>query len=282
MTLHIAEPGAHAPPIGWTIEREIILLLAWGPAILLQVAHPLIAQGVADHSAFRKQRWGRMRRFRGTLDAMLGLCFGTEHERRVVVARINAIHDTVHGTLPLPAGVFPAGTSYSAHDPALLSWVHATLLDMNVRVYERFVAPLAIRERDGYCAEGAVIEGALGIPVGSLPRTWDELQRYMSSMLSDGQLAITDTARALARDVLDPGGPVVGRSVMWWPRLMTLGLLPSTIREAYGFPRDARRERLFGLSTTLLRKLLPLVPPPLRHWRAAYRSRRAACPFGGK
>src|SRR6266511_1839879 len=122
MMRQLAEPGAstapNAPTIGWKIQREMVLLLAWGPAILLQVAHPLVAQGVADHSAFRTQRWGRVRRFHGTLDAMLRLCFGTEHERRGVVARINAIHDTVHGTSPLAAGVFPTGASYSAHDPA--------------------------------------------------------------------------------------------------------------------------------------------------------------------
>jgi uncharacterized protein (DUF2236 family) len=275
MMRQLAEPGAstapNAPTIGWKIQREMVLLLAWGPAILLQVAHPLIAQGVADHSPFRTQRWGRVRRFHGTLDAMLRLCFGTEHERRGVVARINAIHDTVHGTLPLAAGVFPTGASYSAHDPALLTWVHATLLDMNVRVYERFVAPLASSERDAYCAEGAAIETALGIPVGSLPRTYGELQVYMSSMLGSGQLAITDVARALARDVLYAAGSFVGRSAMWWPRLVTLGLLPSSIREAYGFPWDSRRERLFGWSTTLVRGFLGLAPGALRHWPGSRR-----------
>jgi uncharacterized protein (DUF2236 family) len=270
----LAEPGVstvpHAPTIGWKLQREIVLLLAWGPAILLQVAHPLIAQGIADHSRFRAQPWGRVRRFHGTLDAMLGLCFGTEPERRAVLARINAIHDRVHGTLPLAAGGFPTGTSYSAHDPALLTWVHATLLDMNVRVYERFVAPLATSERDAYCAEGTAIEAALGIPVGSLPRTDAELQRYMNGMLGSGQLAITDAARALARDVVHAGGSLVGRSAMWWPRLITLGLLPSTIRAAYGFPWDSRRERLFGWSTTLVRRLLPLVPGALRYWPASH------------
>jgi uncharacterized protein (DUF2236 family) len=134
--------------VAWKLQREIILLLGWGPAILLQLAHPLVARGVADHSAFRTERWGSMRRLYRTLDAMLGLCFKTEREALAVVARINAVHDRVNGRLTEAAGIFPAGTPYSAHDPNLLAWVHATLLDMNLRVYELFVTPLRIEEKD--------------------------------------------------------------------------------------------------------------------------------------
>lgn len=259
-----------ASTVGWAVHREVILLLAWGPAILLQLAHPLIAQGIADHSGFREQRWGRARRFHATLDAMLRLCFGNEQQQQAVLARINAIHDTVHGYLPRPPGVFAAKTPYSAHDPMLLTWVHATLLDMNVQVYDRFVAPLAPAERDRYCAEAAAIEAPLGIPRGYLPRTYAGLQRYMASMLTGGPLTVTDVARALARDVLYPPVLLVGRPAMWWPRLITVGLLPVTIRKAYGLPWSGRRQRLFEWSATLSRHVLPLVPTGLRHWRAAY------------
>ena len=67
---------------------------------------------------------------------MLRLSFGTERDAQVAFDRINAIHNRVHGHLPEAAGVFPAGTPYSAHDPALLTWVHATLVHMNLRVYD--------------------------------------------------------------------------------------------------------------------------------------------------
>jgi len=143
----ISPPDGSA--IAWKLQREIILLLAWGPAILLQLAHPLVAQGVADHSTFRSTSRGRLRRFQRTLDAMLRLSFGTENEARQVIARINAIHDQVHGQLPDVAGAFPAGTRYSAHDPSLLAWVHATLVDMNLRVYELFVDSPSVDERIG-------------------------------------------------------------------------------------------------------------------------------------
>src|SRR5207247_11413336 len=79
--------------IAWKLQREIILLLAWAPAILLQLAHPLVAQGVADHSTFRSASWRRVRRLQRTLDAMLLLSFDTEDKARLVVGRVKALRD---------------------------------------------------------------------------------------------------------------------------------------------------------------------------------------------
>src|SRR5262245_50678215 len=145
-----ADPSARlrAPSVTWKLHAEIVLLAGWGRAILLQLAHPLIAQGVAEHSAFSTERWGRARRLAQTLSAMLTLTFGPPEEVQRVARNINGIHDRVHGELPARAGVFAAHTSYSAHDPALLTWVHATLLDSFLLTYERFVGPLGAEERD--------------------------------------------------------------------------------------------------------------------------------------
>src|SRR5262245_10533509 len=67
-------------PIAWRLHQEVVLLAGWGRAILLQLAHPLVAQGVADHSGFRGERWGRLHRLDRTLRAMLALTFGTDRE----------------------------------------------------------------------------------------------------------------------------------------------------------------------------------------------------------
>src|SRR5262245_55670945 len=221
--------------VAWKLQKEIILLLAWSPAILLQLAHPLVAQGVADHSSFRTEGWGRTRRLYRTLNAMLELCFGNEREALAVAARINAIHDRVQGQLRETAGMFPAGTSYSAHDPALLAWVHATLLAMNLCVYELFVAPLSAEDKDCYCAEASSIEGHLGIPEGRLPRTFGELQQYMEGKLASGEILVTDAARTLARMIVYPEVPRVAEPALGLMRLITLGVLPSRIRDGYGF-----------------------------------------------
>jgi uncharacterized protein (DUF2236 family) len=263
-------------------QREIVLLLAWGPAILLQLAHPLVARGVADHSAFRTERWGATRRLHRTVGAMLRLCFGTGPEAGVAAARINAIHDRVQGRLPDAAGVFSAGTPYSAHDPALLAWVHATLLDMNLRVHELFVAPLPPAATDRYCAEACAIEDPLGIPRGLLPRSGDELRRYLDRMLASGEICVTDPARTLARSIVEPALPFVPRPLLGLARLTTVGLLPPPIRRDYGFSWSPRREAALQRWGAALRLLLPLVPSRVRHWPAARAADRRGCPVAAR
>jgi uncharacterized protein (DUF2236 family) len=255
--------------VGWKIQREIVVLLAWGPAILLQLAHPLVARAVADHSTFSRAPHGRVRRFRRTLTAMLSLAFGTEGEARGALARINAIHDGVHGLLPERVGPFRAGTPYSAHDPALLAWVHATLLDMNVRVYELFVQPLSSDEKDRYCVEASAIEKPLGIPEGRLPRTFADLTRYMERTLTSGEIVVSDVARSLAREIVHPPAPRAAAPGISFMRLVISGLLPAMIREQYGFRWDAQREVVLSVSARLARTIVRMMPPILRQWPAA-------------
>ena len=101
---------------------------------------------------------------------MLALTFGSDDEARRAAARINAIHDRVHGQLSRRATelIRPA-RRYSAHDPELLAWVHATLLDSFLLTFQLFVADLTEAERDRYCAESSRIEPLLGIPAGHPP-----------------------------------------------------------------------------------------------------------------
>jgi uncharacterized protein (DUF2236 family) len=263
-------------PISWTIHREAVLLLGWGRAILMQFAHPLIARGVAEHSAFRAEAFGGWRRLHRTLGTMLSLTFGAPDDARRAIERINAIHDRVSGRLPGAEGAFAAGTPYSACDGALLAWVHATLVDSFLLAYERYVRPLSPRERDAYCAESAAIEGPLRIPAGSLPRSAPALAEYVTERLGSGEVRVTDTARALARDVLHP--PM---SAPAWPalavlRLATVGLLPPTLRDEYGLPWTRGRAAALRASTVVIRGCLPLVPPLLRHWPSARAAERRA------
>jgi uncharacterized protein (DUF2236 family) len=260
------------------LHREVILLAGWGRAILLQLAHPLVAQGVADHSRFATERWGHVRRLRRTLDAMLALTFGTEEAAARAADGVNRIHDRIHGATPTREGPFPAGTRYTAHDPALLAWVHATLLDSFLLTYELFVAPLTPTERDRYCAEASRIESLLGIPAGYLPRTHADLLSYLDTKLSGGEIAVGDTARALAREVVSP-------QLGWWlapvfavARLPAIGLLPPSIRAAYGFRWSPARERALRVLASASRLVLPLVPSLIRDWPAARRAARDSSP----
>lgn len=263
--------------MAWRIHRERVLLAGWGRAILLQIAHPQVAQGVAEHSAFTREPRGRLRRLHRTLSAMLALTFGSEAEAAGAAGRINAIHDRVHGRLPTTAGGVAAGAAYDAHDPALLTWVHATLVESFLLTYRRFVGPVTALEADRYCAEASGIEPALGIPAGRLPRTESDLRTYLEDMLGSGAIEVTDTARRLAREVIDPPAPAPLRPALRLAALPAIGLLPPAIRAAYDLPWDGRRERVLRVMTAATRAGLPLVPAVLRCWAVARRAERRRC-----
>jgi len=255
--------------MAWRIHRERVLLAGWGRAILLQIAHPKVARGVAEHSGFATDRWGRLRRLHRTLSAMLALTFGSEAEAAGSAARINAIHDRVHGRLE-----GPGGAAYSAHDPELLTWVHGTLIESFLLSYRLFVGPITTEEADRYCAEASGIEPALGIPPGRLPRTERELREYLDAMLAGGSIEVTDTARRLSREIVEPPAPALVRPALRLAALPAIGLLPPAIRAAYGFPWDDRRARALRVLAAASRGALPLVPPTLRYWAVARRAER--------
>ena len=257
--------------IAQRVNAEVVTLLGWGPAILMQFAHPLVAAGVADHSTFALRPSERWRRLRSTLDAMLALAFGSDEQAARAVRRIDAIHDRVHGRLSEAVGVFPAGTTYSAHDPELLRWVHATMLDRVPRTYELYVGPLTRAEQDRYCLEASGVAPLLGMPDRYLPTDTAQLDRYLDAMLASGQIAVGRQARRLAREILNPVLPAPARPLLPLLQLPTIGLLPEPIRDAYGFAWDARRDRALRLTAALTRQALRITPARLRQWPASRR-----------
>lgn len=248
--------------ITWQVNREVVVVAGWGRAILLQLAHPSVAAGVHGHSTFRGSLRSSLRRLHGTVGAMLSITFGTEAEMVAAAAGINAIHDRVRGHTH-------TGTPYSAHDDDLQRWVHATLLDSIPLVYTQLVGPLTAAQRDQLCAEATIMEPLLGMPPGTLPRSADQLDTFMREMCDGGTLVVTDTSRALARAVLYPP-----HWYLAWPafrpvQLLTIGTLPPTIREAYGFTWSAGDERALSRWITVLRVTRRLLPPFVRQWRMA-------------
>jgi uncharacterized protein (DUF2236 family) len=255
-------------PISTEINAERIVLLGWARAILLQLAHPLVAAGVAEHSSFREGRLTAAVRLHHTVRAMLSLTFGSDAERTATLARINGIHRRVNGVLGETVGRFAAGTRYSAEDPALLLWVHATLLDSIPLVYERLVAPLSEAERDQYCVESAPVVHALGARTGE-PRSWRGLGDYMQRMYASGTLTVGAQARELARAVLAPPlawtiGPAA--RINW---LFTVGLLPPALREQYGFTWSTEDARALERWTARLRGLRQVLPRRVALWPEA-------------
>ena len=258
-------------PVSRRINAERIVLFGWGRAILMQLAHPLIAAGVYDHSGFRSTTWAAVSRLYHTVHAMLSLTFGSDVERERALDGIRQIHRRVHGQLKTRTRHFPEGTPYSAEDPDLVLWVHGTLLESVLLAYEQLVGPLTMAERDTYCAEAAPIAVALLARSHEVPRTWADARAYLDRMYASGHLDVTDQARTLARAVLSPPAAAqwIAGPATWANRIVTLGLLPAAVRQQYGFDWTPGHQRTFNALVPAMRTMRRVMPRGITLWPEA-------------
>lgn len=256
------------------VNAERLVLLGWSRAILLQFAHPLVAAGIAEHSGFRDRPLAAVARLRQTVRAMLDLTFGSAAERERTFERIRAVHRRINGKLPVDAGPFPAGTPYSAEDPDLVLWVHATLVESVPMFYELLIAPLTPGERDAYCAEAAPVAVALNARADEVPCSQAGLQAYVDRMYASGRIAVSAQARKLAEAVLSPPFGPIGAPGTAMNRLLTVGALPAAVRAQYGFDWTRRHQRAFDLVVRTLRTSRRALPDRLAKWKAARRLER--------
>ena len=256
------------PVVGRFINREAVVVLGWGRAVLLQLAHPLVAAGIGEYSRFNRGAGSFVRRARGTIGAMLTLTFGTPEEAQETLDHINGIHDRVNGVLREAVGPYPAGTPYSARDPRLLLWVHATLIESMVLTYEMMVASLSDSDKDRYVVEASYTTERLGVARDQMPTTYAQLQAYLRERYDSGEIVVGPDARRVAAELLSPPvGPVAPAFRI--TRLITLGLLPPFLRNAYGYDWDDRRERQFKRTLAVIRRVRDTLPARLREWPSA-------------
>lgn len=272
------DPGLFGPgSAAWRLARERLLLAGGPAALLLQVAHPLVAAGVAGHSDFEHDP---MRRLRGTLDATLTVTFGDLGQVEQAVAAVEGRHRSVTGRLAEGSGGFEAGTPYRATDPDLSLWVFATLVWTAVQVHEAFHRPVADDSRDAYYADMRKFARRFRVTDSSLPADYRALEAYVERMVSD-VLVVDVVARRLADQILTPNPPLVPAPLRPAPSLLAAGLLPTRLREAYALPWSRRHRLAYGALRTGTRLLLPALPPALRYWphyRTAVRRVRALGP----
>ncbi len=222
--------------------------------MLLQAAHPSVAAGVAQHSTYATDPFGRLLR---TLESSFAVVFGSRSEAEATIRRVNAIHGAVRG-------LRADGRPYSALDAEALLWVHATLVDTALRVYDRFVAPLTADDAQRYHEESARVAVALGVPAGDLPPTIEDLREWMAAMIASGRVHVTADARRIARTVLYPSR-FPPRLAWDAAHLVSLATLPEPIRRQYRIRWSQARERGVRRIATASTRLLPLLPGPLKH-----------------
>lgn len=254
--------GYYGPgSVAWKIGREAVISLGGARAVLMQLAHPLVATGVSAHSSYMTDPIGRTER---TFMLSQMLTFGTSAAARKAAQTINRLHLHVHGTLSTDAGTYHEGTPYSARNQELLLWVYATLIDTTLLVYPLLITPLSPAEEEQYYEESKTIAHLLGLLPANMPRTVGDLRQYVNEMVQSNHLVATPQARQLARVVLFPPVPSIFRPFLHLHFQMTCALLPQPIREIYGLGWSKLQQRAFDLSMLGMRTIIPRLPMSLR------------------
>jgi uncharacterized protein (DUF2236 family) len=268
-----------------------MLLLGAGPrALLLQIAHPLVAAGVAEHSDFQADPWQRLA---GTLRSYLRIVYGTADAARGEIRRLAELHRGIRGDVTEPFARRRHGRRYSALDPELSLWVHATLVDSTMAAYDAWLEPLTGADRARYYEETLPVGRAFGIPEALLPKDLDAFEVYLADMLAPGgAIEVGPVARELAGVILHPplgpaaaaAGPVLARlapmldgipsraySWLFWP---SIGLLPGRVREGYGLPWGLRQRLVSAWLVSTWQAWRPMLPQSFRQMPQAIRADR--------
>jgi len=245
----VPEPLLPEPSVARRLNRELFLLLGGTAALLMQVAHPLVAAGVEQHSSFQRDPIGRLR---STLNTTLAVVFAEPDEARAALRRIDRRHGSVRGSTA-------EGQAYDARDPALLLWVQATLVLTSLRLYEAVAGRLAPADREAYWQETRPIAQALGIPPALQPATLADLERYERLMLAT-VVRPDATSMRVMRGVRRPFAWIP--TPFYWPSdALAAALVPPRLRARLGL-RYRRRERLFFAAAIAAVRIFRFALPP--------------------
>ena len=220
-----ADTGLFGPgSIVWRVHRDRSFPLAGMRSLMVQALHPLAMAGVAQHSDWKRDPFGRLA---ATSGYVLTVTYGDTAAANAAAARVRAVHKHVRGTDQV------TGIEYSAEDPDLLLWVHAAMVDSIVNVVQRYGRGLDAADADRYVAEMVPFAEIVGVPAGQVPASVDALRDYIESV---ELLQATPAAKDAIGVVLDP--PELEEEFRdLWHELgqVAIGTLPGWAREMYGF-----------------------------------------------
>jgi uncharacterized protein (DUF2236 family) len=233
------------------VSREPALLLGAGRALLLQLALPAVAQGVQDHSEFKRNPFKRLQ---GTLESTYAAVFGSASLADGVGRRIRWVHD------------FVVGPTYRANDPDHLLWVHATLVDTALRCYSTYVAPLSADEEAEYYRDMTRVAATFGVPVDAQPPTVADFRAYFDEKVAS--IEVTDVGRDLVGFILRPTLParldVPLRPALALQRLLTIGSTPPSLRQQFGVSWSELDQRRFERAERAVRAANRATPRSVR------------------
>jgi uncharacterized protein (DUF2236 family) len=234
-------PGA----VAWRVHGDVTSMMVGGiSGLLLQMLHPEVLAGVWDHSNFRNDMHGRLRR---TARFIATTTYAGRADAEAAIARVRAIHDRVRGTLP-------DGRDYFANDPALLAWVNVTEATSFLNAWIRYAEPdMSAADQDRYFLEMGRVAQALG--ADPVPHNQSEARALIAKM--QPQLRCDDRTREVARLVLrQPARTIMAEPLQALTMQAGVDLLPGWARRMHGlsapaFSRPLVRAGMLGVARTL-------------------------------
>ena len=236
----LGDQGLFGPQsMAWRVHQDFTSMMTGGiAALLLQMLHPAALAGIWDHSRFREDRSGRLRR---TAQFIAGTTYGATAEAERLIAHVRAVHDRVEGELP-------DGTHYRASDPQLLRWVHVAEVYCFLTAYRRYRSPiLSLREQNRYYGEMAGLAERLG--AAPVPRTGAQVREYLSAMRP--QLRSDERTREIVSLLAEPTPGLLNAPFSKVAIDAAIDLLPPWAARMHGFElgpgRHVTRVQLAGM-----------------------------------
>ncbi|MCP3373665.1 oxygenase MpaB family protein [Bradyrhizobium cajani] len=246
--------------VTWRMDREAVIFLGAGRALLLQLAHPWVAAAIAEHSKTLADPIGRFHR---TFDIVFAMVFGSLDRALLSSRQLYRRHSMIVGEMPETVGPFAAGSRYCANDIPALRWVHATLVDTALMAHDLVLPPLSAEERERYWAESRLFGALFGLTGDDLPADWSGFAAYTAAMGQADTLTVSPAAREVAAQIFGGARPWL-RPPRWY-RALTARMLPERMRAGFGFELEARDIRAADNALRWIRRVYPKLPDRLRY-----------------
>ncbi|KAL4733465.1 hypothetical protein BDV11DRAFT_175668 [Aspergillus similis] len=251
-----------------TVAKEGIALAAGLAAILLQIAHPLVGQGVADHSTFASRTISRTQYTQMYIFTMI---FGSDEEKAAMKEWVDKAHSRVKGEV---ASGQRKSEAYDAMNPELQLWVAATIYASMVGMYEKVYGELPPLKAELVYQAFACMGTSLQVPREMWPVDRRAFKVYWEDVVTN-QLDVTADARGVLNELFHPKGlPLWAKPLAWMllpiVRPVTIEQLPSNVREGFGLRSTRRTRAVAGLFMSTVAVTYPLTPGFIRHWQKSY------------
>ncbi len=237
----------------WKLYREPGILVAGISALLLQIAHPAVAEGVRQFSVYHSDFLGRAHR---TIVSMTRIWFGHQAEATQSAQRLFYLHGQVKGVYHKKENGVIKTIPFSANDPDLLCWVLATMNWATVAAYEKMYRSLTSQEKEQFFEETKKTAQLMGIPLDQYPKNWWAFTDYYSEMIRGNQLEVSTDARRLSDTISKAYFPLTG-----FMQVLAAGFLPQKLHAPFGLKH---KPRLLNCILKIIAFVLKIIPSELR------------------